>query len=333
VRYVIVGAGGIGGAIGGRLADTGHDVVLVARGSNAEALRTNGLRLALPDRVIVAHLPVVEEVGRLTLQPDDVLLLTAQSQDTAGLLAALAVLPVATTTSTAGQLLPLICAQNGTSNEREALRLFTYVHGMNVVLSATRLAPGRVAAEGWPVTGVLELGRYPTGSDDHDVAVAADLTASGFIVDVREDVMQWKRTKLLGNLNNALQAMCGPDLSPEDDAVVAGVRRQAVDEARACFAAAGQSIIGPDEWDARRAAVSSRPVEGEERAGSSTWQSITRGAGAVETDYLNGEIVLLGRLHAIPTPTNEHIQHTMWRFVRDNRPAGSLAATELLTRH
>ena len=34
----------------------------------------------------------------------------------------------------------------------------------------------------------------------------------------------------------------------------------------------------------------------------SVWQSLTRSTGSVETDYLNGEIVLLGRLHRIPTP-------------------------------
>lgn len=32
MRYIIVGAGAVGGAIGGRLAEAGHDVVLVARG-------------------------------------------------------------------------------------------------------------------------------------------------------------------------------------------------------------------------------------------------------------------------------------------------------------
>ncbi len=237
MRYVIVGAGGIGGAIGGRLADTGRDVVLVARGANAQALREHGLRLALPDRVIVAQLPVVERVGELTLQIDDVLVLCAQSQDTAALVAELAVLPVGD--STAGQLLPLVCAQNGTSNEREALRLFAHVHGMGVMLSATRLRPGRVAAEGWPLTGQLELGRYPSGSDEVDTEIAADLSASGFLVDVRADVMAWKRAKLLRNLRNALEAMCGTKLSAEDETIVTGVRNQAIAEARAVFDAAG----------------------------------------------------------------------------------------------
>ena len=48
MRYIIVGAGAVGGAIGGRLAEAGHDVVLVARGAQYEALRTGGLRLTTP---------------------------------------------------------------------------------------------------------------------------------------------------------------------------------------------------------------------------------------------------------------------------------------------
>ena len=174
-------------------------------------------------------------------------------------------------------MLPVVCAQNGTSNEREALRLFKHVHGMSVVLSATHLAPGRVAAEGWPVTGVLELGRYPNGSDDHDVAIAADLSASGFIVGVRDDVMAWKRIKLLSNLYNALQAMCGPSLGGDDDAIVAGIRTQATDEARACFTPPVNQIVSSAEWDARHVLAGRRPVEGAERAGGSPWQASPEG--------------------------------------------------------
>ncbi|TIV13020.1 MAG: ketopantoate reductase family protein, partial [Mesorhizobium sp.] len=33
-------------------------------------------------------------------------------------------------------------------------------------------------------------------------------------------------------------------------------------------------------------------------------QSIVRGTGSLETDFLNGEIVLLGRLHGMATPVN-----------------------------
>jgi 2-dehydropantoate 2-reductase len=42
VRYIIIGAGAgaVGGTIGGRLFQAGHDVVLLARGAHLAALRT-----------------------------------------------------------------------------------------------------------------------------------------------------------------------------------------------------------------------------------------------------------------------------------------------------
>ncbi|MYE83629.1 MAG: ketopantoate reductase family protein, partial [Gammaproteobacteria bacterium] len=44
MRFIIYGAGGIGGTIGARLHLTGHDVLLIARGAHLDALRTDGLR-------------------------------------------------------------------------------------------------------------------------------------------------------------------------------------------------------------------------------------------------------------------------------------------------
>ncbi len=52
-------------------------------------------------------------------------------------------------------------------------------------------------------------------------------------------------------------------------------------------------------------------IEGATRGGGSTWQSLARGQGTVETDLLNGEVTLLGRLHGVPTPLNERIQRWM----------------------
>ena len=66
--------------------------------------------------------------------------------------------------------------------------------------------------------------------------------------------------------------------------------------------------------------------------GGSTWQSVQRGAGSVEIDYLAGEIVLLGRLHRIPTPVNELLQRVVSELARDRGAARSLDAADLLAR-
>ncbi|MCW2603825.1 MAG: 2-dehydropantoate 2-reductase, partial [Pseudonocardiales bacterium] len=306
------------------------DVVLVARGNNLAALRTHGLRLAIPERVIQVRPPVVEHVSELTLAKDDVLLLCVKSQDTADLLRQLAPLPVES--ATAGEVLPLLCVQNGIGNEREASRFFRNVHGVGLMLQATHLEPGKVSATGTPVTGGLELGRYPFGTDPVDEAIAAELSASGFAMFVRSDVMAWKRAKLLGNLGNALEAMCGPDATDADKPVLAEIRARATAEAKACFDAAGMTQISDAEWadHQKTSGMNRAPVEGQSRSGGSTWQSVQRGQGQVETDYLNGEIVLLGRLHGVDTPMNERIQLAMATFVRSGAAAGTLPATALL---
>jgi 2-dehydropantoate 2-reductase len=81
--------------------------------------------------------------------------------------------------------------------------------------------------------------------------------------------------------------------------------------AEASFAAAGIDPISEEEDEVRRADhLQLRPVGDRPRAGGSTWQSLARGAG-IETDFLNGEIALLGRLHGVPTPANARIQTLM----------------------
>jgi len=48
MRIAVMGAGGVGGYFGGRLAQAGHDVAFIARGRHLEALRARGLTLKSP---------------------------------------------------------------------------------------------------------------------------------------------------------------------------------------------------------------------------------------------------------------------------------------------
>jgi 2-dehydropantoate 2-reductase len=73
-----------------------------------------------------------------------------------------------------------------------------------------------------------------------------------------------------------------------------------------------------------------RPIEGQRRGGGSTWQSLERGLGSVETDYLNGEIVLLGRLHGVPTPVNALMQRLTAQAARDGVAAGSVDPEDIV---
>ena len=101
---------------------------------------------------------------------------------------------------------------------------------------------------------------------------------------------------------------------------------------RACLKAAGIEYVTVEEDRARRGdrLHPGDDVSGYPRGGSSSWQSLARGQRTIETDYLNGEVVLLGRLHGVPTPVNGLLQDTANRMAHDRVAPGSISADELL---
>ena len=315
MRFVVVGAGAVGGVVGGRLAEHGHEVVLVARGAHHDAIRRDGLLVRSPDRQVRVQVPVVERASLAAPTTGDVVLLAVKSQDTQAALDDLGDAP---------DDLPIVCLQNGVSNERAALRRTSRVYAVPVMLPATFLHPGVVDSSSSPCTGILDVGRYPTGVDDLTSALAAAFAASGFDSVARPDVMRFKWSKLLMNLGNALEAACGPAARTS---VLAGRAR---DEGRAVLDAAGIDAASDEEELARRGdLISMHPIDGERRGGGSTWQSLARGTGSIEVDHLNGEVVLLGRLHGVPTPVNELLQRTARGLAAAGAPPGSLAVEDL----
>ncbi len=312
MRFVVYGAGAIGGVIGGRLFEHDHDVVLIARGEHARAMRDHGLRLDDPDRTVTLAVPVVEHPSDLDLGPDDVVVLAMKTQDTP---AALDALDRADRPPGA-----VACAQNGVANERMALRRHGRVYAICVMCPATHLEPGVVEAGSSPVSGILDLGAYPAGPDaGHRADEIADaLVASTFVSVVRPDIMRWKYSKLLMNLGNVVEAGFASSGAASE------LSRRARAEGRACLAAAGIDVASAEEdRDRRGDLLTVRPVGDRHRGGGSTWQSLARGAPHLETDFLNGEIVLVGRRHAFPTPVNRALQELGHQLVRDQSPPGA----------
>lgn len=195
-----------------------------------------------------------------------------------------------------------------------------------VFLPATFVVPGRVLASGAPLTGILHLGRYPSGTDDTVRAIAADWEKARLGAPVVPDVMRWKYAKLLSSLANAIEAATGVLSGPEAFALFDRARA----EGRSVFAAAGIEAAGSAEQEAARGGrIRFDPLDGSERGGGSSWQSLSRGTGTIEADHLNGEIVLLGRLHGVPTPVNEVLRRTANTFARERRAPGSMTVAEL----
>ena len=100
------------------------------------------------------------------------------------------------------------------------------------------------------------------------------------------------------NLGNGVDA----SFAQGDAADELAERAQA--EGERVLAAAGLTVVSAEEDRERRGSILQRRPDLERRGGS-TWQSLTRGTGDSEIDYLAGEVVLQGRLHGVPTPVNE----------------------------
>jgi 2-dehydropantoate 2-reductase len=317
MRYIVYGAGAVGGVVGAQLHRNGHETVLVARGAHRDAIAAVGLRFRSPDEDVVVPVPVVGGPDELDFRAGDVVLLGVKSQDTFGAIEALA--------AHAPPDLPVVSLQNGVANEPMLLRAFANVYGICVMAPTAHLEPGVVDAQSAPIHGLLDIGRYPAGIDDTTTTVAAALSSSGFESVPRADIIRWKYTKLLMNLGNAVDATCRPG---EDAGELV---RQARAEGVATLDEAGIQYAPREEDRARRAdLLTVRPIEGAVRGGGSSWQSLARGTGAIEVDYLNGEIVWVGRCQGRDTPVNAALCELAHRMAREKAPPRTADAAAVL---
>ena len=316
MRYIIYGAGGIGGGIGARLSQHGHDVVLICRGEHLSAIQRRGLSFKAPGETLQLSISAVGHPAEISFSDQDVVLLTMKSQDTEQALRDLY--------QAAGDTLPVVCAQNGVDNERMAARRFARVYGMVVWMPGTYLEPGLVLNHATPVGGILDAGCYPSGVDACIRQVTADLSQSGFSALPDPDIMRWKYTKLLANIRNALQAACGLEVQAKE--FVRALRA----ETKACYRAAGIRFAPEEELQQRvREQIRLVDIEGHPRTGGSSWQSLKRGLSSIEADFLNGEIVLLGKLHGIPTPYNAVLQRVANHMAATAQQPGGLTIEDL----
>jgi 2-dehydropantoate 2-reductase len=316
MRFIIYGVGAIGGTVAAALSLSGREVIGIARGAQLDAIRSGGLLLRTPDKEVRARFSCVADPAEIGFGPDDAILLTMKTQDT---LAALERLRAA---GVSGQ--PIFCIQNGVTNERLALRRFANIHGVTVMMPAGFAAPGEVNAFSSPRHGVFDIGRYPSGADRDDEVLVEAFNAANIAAFVTPDVMASKYGKLIMNLSNILEAALGSGVDTKRFTVVLQA------EAKAAFAAAGVAWRDVGESDPRRGAlVQSRPIAGVGRSGNSSAQSLARGTGSIETDYLNGEVALLSRLHGLASPANDYFVTLSARMVREKLKPGAITMDEV----
>jgi 2-dehydropantoate 2-reductase len=266
------------------------------------------------------RVPAVTHPREIQFRADDVVLLTMKTHDTEAAMRELRVVDADPWE------LPVFCVQNGIANELIAARYFRRVYGVLIVIPGIYLEAGVVYNPIRGNSGMMDIGLYPRGADETAEHLAAALREASYEARTHPEVMAPKARKLLGNLGNALGAIT--DGRGDGTLYLAEVRR----EGERCLEAEGHAVESEASFRERchaRRGETAMP-EGVRNLGSS-WQSLVRRQGSIETDFLNGEIVLLGRKHGIPTPFNAVLQRIASDMAAAGELPGKYTAEELFT--
>jgi 2-dehydropantoate 2-reductase len=306
-KIAVVGAGAIGSVLGGLLARAGEDVTLFARKAHAEAINRNGL---LVDGILGKFTVDVKAAETLHFRPD-VVLLAVKIQD---------VEKACQEIKLHVEGVPVVTLQNGIVSDEIAASILgkEKIISCVVCFNARFLEPGRVT---YGSRGTLLVGKA-FGENGTRVAEISAIFNKAIKTQVRDNIRGARWTKLFMNiLANSLNAMTG--LSPGEYMEYAGLRKIGVLILKEAFDVVERANIKLEALPEfpvlifrafikaplpiasmllRLVAQSRRDTD----AVTSTLQSIRRGK-PTEIDYLNGEIVKLGRKIGIPTPYNSKV--------------------------
>lgn len=306
MKVAIVGAGAIGGLLGARLAASGVDVSLVARGAQREAILARGLTVRSADGEITVTPRCAEEPA--DLGPQDYVVIALKAHSVSALVERL---PPLFAPHTA-----VVWAVNGLP--------WWYFHGLDGEWRDRRLAtldpgdrqwraidPARIlGCVVYPAAEVLEPGvirhvegdRFtlgePSGEKSARVVAFADaLRAAGFKAPVRNAIREEIWIKLWGNLSmNPISALTGATL----DVICGTPGTRAVARAMMLEAQAIAEKLG-----VRFPIDVERRIDGAAAVGAhrtSMLQDLEKGR-PLETDALVASVAELGHLVGVPTPS------------------------------
>jgi len=328
----IMGAGAIGGYVGGRLAAKGAiEVTLIGRKALADAIARHGVTLrefGHNDHVDAAMVRVEEDAHALS--SCDVVFCCVKSGATAEVAKILANVLEPTTV--------VVSLQNGLRNPellRKALPgnpVLPAVVSFNVIMRE-----GAVFHR--TTSGPLVIETRPEGQDRRWVDA---LRASGMEVEEARPIAPELWTKLLLNLNNAVSALSG---APTRDMILSRQYRRVIarllDEALDVLDAAGvhpakfrgvplriMSFIMKLPTPIVRVIIRAQ-LRVDPEARTSMWTDLERGR-VTEVDFLNGEIVRLADEHGVAAPINRRIVELVHEAERAGAGSPRMSAETLL---
>jgi 2-dehydropantoate 2-reductase len=178
VKVAVYGTGGVGGYFGGRLAQGGADVHLIARGAHLEALRGRGLKVSSTKGDFEVRLPATDDPSEIG--PSDYVLFSVKSFDTEDAAARLAPL--------VGDQTAIISLQNGVDNEEKIAGVVggSKVMGGAAYIFSTIIEPGVIAHSGGPA--LLLFGEMDGTRSERAERLLEMSRKAGIDADVPDDI-------------------------------------------------------------------------------------------------------------------------------------------------
>ena len=293
MRIAIIGAGGVGGYFGSRLADSGSDVHFVARGAHLATMRRAGLRLESPKgdlQLTAVHATDdPREIG-----PVDAVLITVKMYDLAAVVSALPPL--------IGPDTVVITLQNGV----EAVDIVAagidraHVAGGVAYISAVITEPGviRHTAMDALIFGELDGRRSPRLA-----RLAEACTAAGFSARVSDHIRldlwaKFARLSVFSGMTAVTRSTMGVLRSdPELFAMLKAACQETIAVGRAHGVPLPDSVMQEIE-----AMVMGLPFQSK----ASMLEDLERGK-RLELPWLSGAVVRLGAAAGVPTPIHGFI--------------------------
>ncbi len=288
MHIVVMGAGGVGGYFGAKLARAGESVTLVARGEHLAAIRRDGLRLrSAVEGEYVVRPAAVEDVRDLPVA--DVVLFCVKAFDTET--------AAAHVRSVVGPDTAVLSLQNGIDNEDKLDEILGAGHAMGGVAQVFALIerPGVIAHHFLGRIIFVELdGRVSPRAERLGAALARAAIDAQLSTDIRRAL--WEKYALIC----AVAGMTALTRSP------IGVIREtpecwrmfgAIVEETVALAAASKAGLPVDTADQiMKMAASIAPGNF-----SSLYQDLRQGK-RLELEALQGHAVRLGERFGVPTP-------------------------------
>lgn len=289
MKVAVVGAGGVGGYFGGRLAQAGADVHFLARGAHLNAIRARGLevRSGFGD----ATVPVQAHGSAAEIGPCDVVLFCVKGQDTEA--AAAEHLPHLVKDGTA-----VVSLQNGIDNHDKLSAVVGRqdVLGGVVLIFATIAAPGVIQHTGGPARVVF--GELDGSESQRSKDLLAALHDAGVDAAVSPAIIpaMWRKYAFLCALSGTTAGTRLPIGEVRDCPETWDLYRSVVEEVYAVARAEGVAVA--EDFVEERMRFSAQ-VDGSSY--SSLHHDLVNG-NRMELDTLQGMVVSLGEKHGVPTP-------------------------------